>query len=156
MATVIIAGQLSCLQQHTTFIVYMAQFVRLMNEVQRQTEDALISFFIAGLKSEIQEHMVGSTMTLRRALAEVKILEACKGSKRFKGGGYIARNKSEILMTTPPATTSAIPIVCRTLTIEQTKERSAKGLCFNYDDQYVSGYRCKGKLFLLSADKDCD
>lgn len=70
----------------------MAQLERLMNEVQGQSEDALISLFIAGLKADIQDDMlVRRPTTLRRALAEAKILEARKGGKGFKEWGVHSR-----------------------------------------------------------------
>lgn len=148
-------AQLSRLQQVTTVAAYMAQFERLMNEVQGQSEEALIGFFIEGLKSKIQDDMlVRRPVTLRRALAEAKILEARKGGKEFKGGRYVAANKTELIFKTPPAA-GGVPIVRRTLTIEERKERSAKGLCFNCDEQYAPGHKCKGKLFLMNMENEC-
>lgn len=37
----------------------------------------------------------------------------------------------------------------------QYRERTAKDLCFNCDDKYFLGHRCKGKLFRLDTEQDC-
>lgn len=149
-------GQLSKLRQTSIVVVYMAQFESLMNEITVQSEDALINFFLAGLKSEIQEFMlIHMPTTLRRALVEAKILEARQCGKGFKGGGYITAKKSELLLKTPPASGTTVPIVRRTLTIEERRERTVKGLFFNCDEQYAPGHRCKGRLFRLNAEQEC-
>lgn len=41
------------------------------------------------------------------------------------------------------------------LTIEERKERTAKGLCFNCDESYSSGHKCKGYLFRMDVERDC-
>lgn len=45
-------------KQTTTVTTYMAQFEHLMNEVKGKTEESLLSFFIAGLKTDIEENML--------------------------------------------------------------------------------------------------
>lgn len=45
---------LSRLQQTGTVAEYMAQFEGLLNEVEGQSEETLITFFIGGLKAEIK------------------------------------------------------------------------------------------------------
>lgn len=41
------------------------------------------------------------------------------------------------------------------LTAEEQKERTAKGLCFNYDESYAPGHKCKGRLFRMNAEQQC-
>lgn len=48
-----------------------------------------------------------------------------------------------------------MPIVRKMLTIEERKERMAKGLCINCDDSYFPGHKCKGKLFCMDASQRC-
>lgn len=59
------------------------------------------------------------------------------------------------LMKTPPDSTKGLPMVCKMLMVEERKERSAKGLYFNYDDHCVPGHKCKGRLFPLDVDQSC-
>lgn len=104
--------------------------------------------------------MIHRPTTLRRALAEAKILEARKFGKGIRGGGirgggYGPINKTKPLLKTPPTGAGAVPIIRRTLTIEERRERTTKGLCFNCDEQYSPGHKCKGKLFRLNAEQEC-
>lgn len=39
------------------------------------------------------------------------------------------------------------------LSQEERKERMAKGLCFNYNDKFQPGHKCKGGIFMLYADE---
>lgn len=80
-----------------------------------------------------------------------KVHESNKGYKAYKYGESPYNPKMEPIIKTPPAT-GGVPIIRRTLTVEERKERTAKGLCFNYDECFSLGHRCKGKLFRLSAD----
>lgn len=41
------------------------------------------------------------------------------------------------------------------LTVEERKERTAKGLCFNCDKSYVPGHKCKGRLFRMDVESNC-
>lgn len=92
-------------------------------------------------------------LTLRKVLATEKIYESNHGGKTWKNFGN--NSKTEPLIKTPPARGPAVPIVRQTLTVEERKEQTAKGLCFNCDDQYFPGHRCKGKLFRMSAEHEC-
>lgn len=41
------------------------------------------------------------------------------------------------------------------LTVEERREHTTKGLCFNCDESYAPGHKCKGRLFRIDADRDC-
>lgn len=63
----------------------MAQFENLLNEVERQNEESLITFFISGLKPEIRSQLkITRPPTLRKALAMEKVFEADRGNKTRK------------------------------------------------------------------------
>lgn len=129
----------------------MAQFESLLNEVEGQTEDTLITFFIGGLKPKIKSQLkITRPTTLRKALATPKIYEANCGYKPWKN--FSVNVKIEPFIKTPSAGASEVPIVRCTMTVEEWKERTAKGLCFNYDELYFPDHRCKGKLFCMSAE----
>lgn len=69
--------ELSRLQQSTSVAEYMAQFEQLMNDVEGQSEETLINFFIGGLKSEIRNQLkISRPSTLRTAFATAKIFES--------------------------------------------------------------------------------
>lgn len=58
------------------------------------------------------------------------------------------------LATTPTTNISKTPIFKR-LTQQERKERTTKGLCFNCDDKFIHGHKCKARLFRLSVDESC-
>lgn len=145
--------ELSRLQQTGTVAAYMAQFEKLLNEVEGQTEESLITFFIGGLKPDIKNQLkIARLLSLRKALATAKVYESNKSFKPWKN--FTTTGKTEPLIKNPPGETG-VPIVRRTLTIEERKERTVKGLCFNCEEQYFPGHRCKGKLFRLDTEQDC-
>lgn len=149
--------ELSRLQQTTTVAEYMARFEVLMNEID-QSEEALISYFVGGLKQDRLTNLkkqlkVNRLTNLRRALAIAKVYESNKNYK-FKGGNsHLA--KDEPILKTPQANPSAVPIIRRTLTVEERKERTTKGLCFDCEEKYSPGHRCKGRMFQMDANQEC-
>jgi hypothetical protein len=43
------------------------------------------------------------------------------------------------------------------LTWEEMVELQLKGLCYNYDEKYFLGHKCKEKnLFMAISEEDCD
>jgi hypothetical protein len=44
--------------------------------------------------------------------------------------------------------------VFKKLTAAKMEDRRSKGLCFNCDEKYVRGHRCKRLFYIESADKD--
>lgn len=117
---------LSRLQQTGTVDEYMAKFENLLNKVEGQSEEALITFFIGELKTEIKSQLkIARPPTLRKALAAAKIFEANQSGKTWKN-----YNKIESILKSSPAEGLAVPIIRRTLTIEERKERTTKGFVF--------------------------
>lgn len=105
--------ELSRLQQTSTVAEYMSRFEALLNEVDGQSEETLISYFIGGLKAEIKKQLkVNRPATLRKALAVAKVHGSNLGYKPYKYGGSPYNSKSKPLIKTPPPTTR-VPIVRR-------------------------------------------
>lgn len=77
--------ELSRLQQTGTVAAYMAQFESLLNEAEGQSEEALITFFVGGLKPEIKN--LGTVRTDYKKLS----LEFECGEKMIKlqGDGQV-------------------------------------------------------------------
>lgn len=141
------------LQQTSSIAHYLEQFEGLLNEVNHQSEESLISFFIDGLKPELRgELKVGRPPTLRQAFSKAKLYEAQWGFNRF--GGKTSGNR-EPLIKQSPSTTTPVPVVHRTLTMEERQEHTAKGLCFNCDDSYSPRHKSKGRLFRMDAKTNC-
>lgn len=82
--------ELSRLQQTSIVAEYMTRFETLLNEVDGQIEETLISFFIGGLKPEIKRQLkLNRPTTLRKALVVAKVHEANKGYMAYKYGGLL-------------------------------------------------------------------
>lgn len=127
---------------------YLDRFEELLNEVSGQSEASLINFFIGGLKPELRcELNIIKPASLQKAFSMAKIYESQKGST--KHGGSVPNSVS--LLKTPPTRAKGVPIVRKILTAEGRKERTTKGLCFNYDDPFSPGHKCRGWMFCLDA-----
>lgn len=101
----------------------MAKFESLLNKVKGQSKEALITFFIGDLKSEIRSQLkIARPTTLRKDLAMAKIYESNRVGKTWKN--FSAKTKP--INKTPPAGRLTVPIVRRTLTVEERRERTAK------------------------------
>lgn len=131
------------------------KFDEFLNEVSWQTEVSLINFFISGLKPELKSELnLAKPTSLRRALALAKAHEAHIILIRF-GENSATEVNSEPILKNPPSGTKALPIVRKILTVEERKERAAKGLCFNCDELYTPVHRCRGRVFCMGANNDC-
>lgn len=87
--------ELSQLQQISMVTEYMARFETLLNEVDGQNEEILITYFIGGFKPEFKRQLkLNWSDTLRKALAPTKIHKANKGYKTYKYGGALYNSKS--------------------------------------------------------------
>lgn len=134
---------------------YLEQFETLLNEVSHQSEASLINFFVGGLKPELRSELkVSQPMSLRKAFSLARLYEAQLGFQNGVGGPHHSPNR-EPLIKTPPLGPTQLPIVRNTLTAEERRERTAKGLCFNCDESYVPGHKCKVCLFRMDANKEC-
>jgi hypothetical protein len=51
-------------------------------------------------------------------------------------------------------TTSSAPLKIQKLTRAEMVERQLKGLCYNYDDKYFPGHKCKEKNLFMAISKD--
>lgn len=106
---------------------YMEQFKTLLNEVSHQSEVPLISFFVGGLKLELRSELkVSQSETLRKAFVLAKLYEAQRG---FHRGSTTTTTTREPLIKQPPSGSTQFPIVRKMLTVEERRERTAKGLC---------------------------
>lgn len=80
-----------------------------------------------------------------------------------KGGYYkpfVLKTTKMNVPTTNTVTTNSVPKpmesklpVFKRLSPAERKERASKGLCFNYDDKFSPGHKCKGRIFKLLGDE---
>ena len=123
---------------------YQKEFERLGNRVHGWSQKALVGSFMGGLRSEISETIrmfKPKTLKEETSLARMKD-EQLQRQRRI--------SRPPLPIRTPlalPTTTKASPV--KRLSWEEMQKRRAQGLCFNCDDKFTSGHRCKGPQLLL-------
>ncbi|CAN0904661.1 Retrovirus-related Pol polyprotein from transposon 17.6 [Linum grandiflorum] len=131
-------GELTKLQQRTTVRDYQTEFERLLVRAGQLAPEQQVACFISGLATGIRtEVQAGQPETLSAAIG-------------------LARLYEEKVMTTlklGPAAGTAARLPIKRLNPTEIRERRDKGLCFNCDEKFVPGHRCK-KLFLIETIED--
>lgn len=149
------AESLAKLQQTGNLREYQKEFERLANQVPRLGESFLISCFIGGLKEEIRLNVkMFRPTTLTSAIGLARLQEEHQTHRRS-----LHRNPAKpplgttVTPTTSP-TTAATPLPpVKRLTPAEAAERRRKHLCYNCDERWVAGHKCKQKtLFLIEED----
>ncbi|GJS12000.1 transposon ty3-G gag-pol polyprotein [Tanacetum coccineum] len=168
-------GTLSKLLQTGTVAQYQAEFEKLMNRVTDISEALLISFYISGLKPNLQrELLVSKPTTLGEAFSLATVTEARLDDQRSPTSltattatsvvqqkpsatrvlGAKADAGKPPLLPTPAATTK--PLAIKWISPAERQERLNKGLCFNCDNKWVRGHKCPGKFLLLMTEEGGD
>ncbi|GJZ81421.1 ty3-gypsy retrotransposon protein [Tanacetum coccineum] len=154
---------------------YQAEFEKLMNRVTDISEALLISFYISGLKPNLQrELLVSKPTTLGEAFSLAKVTEARLDDQRSPtsltattatsvvqqkpSATRVLGAKADVgkpsLLPTPAATTK--PLAIKWISPAERQERLNKGLCFNCDNKWVRGHKCPGKFLLLMTEEGGD
>ncbi|OMO72818.1 Retrotransposon gag protein [Corchorus olitorius] len=169
------------LHQKTTVAQYQKDFEILANRVQGLTDKHLLNLFIAGLKPEIQREVIMFTPTTHYQALELAFMQEAKLSEMWSLSYRIPpspllspalpnSNWRSPTLTAPPKAPLALPNVPRPplalpapssqptikrLTPAEIQARRVKGLCYNCDEQYKPGHKCRTTPFLLlQADDD--
>lgn len=142
---------LSRVKQTGSLRDYQKEFERLGNRVQGWTQKALVGTFMGGLKPEIAK---GIRMFKPKSLKEVIGLARMKDeqlARQRKVARPIPRSFTEY--TTP--TTSRAASSMKRLSWDEMQKRRAQGLCFNCDEKFTPGHKCRGPhILLLEANSD--
>ncbi|CAL1395604.1 unnamed protein product [Linum trigynum] len=142
---------LSRIRQTGTLRDYQREFERLGNKVQVWTQKALVGAFMGGLQPEIFETLrLFRPDSLKEAIRLARIRD--EQLRRAKTVGRpVARTANEPSnkpMDEPPMR-SGRPQLARRIPWEEQQRRRAAGLCFNCDEKFVPGHRCKRPALLL-------
>ncbi|XP_014511566.1 uncharacterized protein LOC106770264 [Vigna radiata var. radiata] len=160
-------GLLFKLSQRGTVNDYLTEFERLASRVVGLPPSFLLSCFISGLSPEIKREVLALqplTFTQAAALAKLqedKFLDLRKGSRNrpflstphLPGTSSTAPSSNQPLppLLTPPPKTNF-----KKLTHEEMLSRREKGLCYNCDEKFHPGHKCKARFFLLVAETPDD
>ncbi|KAK9180900.1 hypothetical protein WN944_024036 [Citrus x changshan-huyou] len=164
-------GSITKLRQTGTVIEYQRQFERLADRTRNLPESFFISCFLSGLREDIKigvQMLKPASLLQTFELARFQEEYAAVSNRRIPPRPSMSRPSPPLLNSSPTITKtggSSQPSLLsppppglppfRRLSVAEQTERRAKGLCFNCDEQFKPGHRCKApQLLLLDADID--
>lgn len=124
---------------------YQKEFERLGNQVHGWTQKALVGTFMGGLKPEIAD---GIRMFKPKSLKEAISLARMRDEQLVRQR-KAARPINRFAVDSPSAAKFSTTSPMKRLTWDEMQRKRAQGLCFNCEDKFTPGHRCKGPQLLL-------
>jgi hypothetical protein len=141
-------GHLTKLKQSGTVEDFIAAFERLAFRTEGMTDAFFRECFISGLKYEIWAHvLMAQPSNWVEATKRAKEAQQVVSSQKRKPS-FIPRPKP-INPTTPSA-----PLKIQKLTRVEMDECQLKGLCYNCDEKYFPGHKCKEQKIFMAISED--
>ncbi|KAH7670301.1 Retrotransposon gag domain-containing protein [Dioscorea alata] len=139
-----LAISLTKLHQQTTVSAYQKHFEALATKVAGLSENLLTAKFISGLKDELRyDVQIFKPTTFSATVGLARLLEEKYQTCR--------KNRVEYVRPSPP-THHSLTLPIKRLSTAEMRESREKGLCYNCDEKFSPGYKCKTqKLFLLDV-----
>ncbi|KAH7560795.1 hypothetical protein JRO89_XS10G0104300 [Xanthoceras sorbifolium] len=172
-----VGGTLTKLRQTGTIKEYRLQFERLANRIRDLLESFLISCFLSGLRDDIKVGVqllkpVSLLQAFELARFQEELISVAnrkmnyhptftRSSSTLPGPSQLALTSTTYTSSTPSLlgpVPSGLPLYHR-LSVAEQVERRTKGLCFNCDEKFKLGHRCKTPQLLLleaNAAKDAE
>nr|KYP48231.1 hypothetical protein KK1_030115 [Cajanus cajan] len=140
-------GMLFKISQHGSVNEYLIEFERLANRIVGVAPPFLLSCFVFGLTPEFQREVQAlQPILLPQATALAKLQE----DKLNDCTRPIHKTTQSSSSTTLAFSASKLPF--KHLTLAELASSREKGLCYNCNEKFSSGHRCKGSALLLIAD----
>lgn len=144
---------------------YQTEFESLANRIIGLPTEFYLSCFISGLKPEIRREVQAfQPISLSHAISLAKLHEEKHNDRptplfnrrpeTSSSQTSLQRPTPRPLLTSTPTTTplpTKTPPPIRKLSPAELQARRKKGLCYNCDDKYSPGHRCKRQFHLLVA-----
>jgi hypothetical protein len=141
-------GCLAKLKQSGAMEDFIAAFERLAFRTEGMSDAFFRECFISGLKDEIRAHvLMVRPQSWVEATKRAKEAQQVVSSQNRKPS-FIPRTKL-VNPTTPSA-----PLKIQKLTRVEMVERQLKGLCYNCDDKYFLGHKCKEQKLFMAISED--
>jgi hypothetical protein len=141
-------GCLTKMKQLGTVEDFIAAFERLDFRIEGMSDAFFRECFISGLKDEIRAHVL---------MAQPKSwVEATKRAKEAQQVVSSQNRKSSFIPRPKPvnSTTPSAPLKIQKLTRDEMVECQLKGLCYNCDDKYFSGHKCKEQNLFMAISEE--
>jgi hypothetical protein len=127
---------------------FISAFEHLAFRTKGMSNDFFREFFISGLKDEICAHvLMANPQTWLEAAQRAKEAQQIVSSQTHKPS-FPPRPKPTNF--SPPST----PLKIHKLTRAEMVERQLKGLCYNCDDKYFPGHKCKEIKIFMAVTED--
>ncbi|KAL3356867.1 hypothetical protein AABB24_017502 [Solanum stoloniferum] len=147
-------GRLSKLLQMSAVAEFRTRFEAISNETVHLPDEFLIRCFISGLRSDIQDEVaIREPTSLEEAIRLANMYEQKLNYAKSPVRPAFARiqpllpnltTSSPLIQSKPTAPSSAFPeIPFKRLTSSEIQARQDKGLCYNCDEKYSIGHKCK-------------
>jgi hypothetical protein len=127
-------------------------FIVSFEHLDFRTEGMFDAFFqecfIRGLEDDIQAHVL-----MARPDSWVEDTKRDKEAQRVVS---TQNHKPSFIPRPKPVnpTTPSAPLKIQKLTRDEMTERQLKGLCYNYDDKYFSGHKCKEQNIFMAISEE--
>lgn len=147
---------------------YQTTFEKLGTQVVGLSQEAILNCFISGLTPDIQNEIaILKPTSISQAIGLAKLIESKIKDSKPKFHKHFSNpipksNPAPPISTTPPTapktnpSISTIKFPIHRLSNTQLQERHAQGLCFNYDEKFITGHKCSSGKFLLPLINDED
>ncbi|MCH81628.1 hypothetical protein A2U01_0002419, partial [Trifolium medium] len=150
-------GSLFKLCQTSTVREYQTQFETLANRITGLPPQFYLSCFISGLKPAIRREVQAfQPLTLNQAISLAKLQEdksldnrSTTHLNRPSSSNSNSTSFKPTLSVNPPKT-----IPTKRLSPAELNDRREKGLCYNCDDKFIPGHRCKRQFHLLIVEPE--
>jgi hypothetical protein len=141
-------GRLTKLKQSGTVEDFIAAFERLAFRTEGMNDAFFHECFISGLKEEVRAHVLMARPTTW--------VEATKKAKEAQQIVSSQNRKPSFFPCPKPVnpTTPSPPLKIQKLTRAEMAERQLKGLCYNCDDKYFPGHKCKEQNLFMALSED--
>ncbi|CAN0876044.1 Transposon Ty3-I Gag-Pol polyprotein [Linum grandiflorum] len=133
-------GNLTKLRQTSSVRDYQTEFERLLVRSGRLEVQHQVSCFVSGLNPKIRSDV--------QAMRPVNLTTAIAYARLYEEKEKLVLAPLEVRPAIRPAPDPNRTYNVKRLTAAEMRERREKGLCFNCDEIFAPGHRCK-KLFLL-------
>ncbi|KAA8517478.1 hypothetical protein F0562_017771 [Nyssa sinensis] len=145
-------GELTKLQQTGSVREYQTQFEKLLAKAGSLSQTQQVSCFVSGLKESIKvDVLAGRPNSLSAAISLARLYEARNLSQRRAINSEV--KKGEPLNRSAATNRPTLPV--RKMSPAEIAERREKGLCYNCNEKFSSGHRCR-KLFVIEACREDD
>ncbi|XP_023920704.1 uncharacterized protein LOC112032172 [Quercus suber] len=144
---------LTRLRQTASVSQFKTQFELLSNRIKGLSATHKLSCFLSGLRDEIRLPVrMLSPKSLNEAFGLAKIQEeynwSCKKFSKIPGD----QGKPSILgapSKVPPLSEFKPRLPVKRISPAQMEERKKKGLCYNCDEKWIPGHKCKSAMLFL-------